>query len=235
MNLSDYYWYFKSAIPAKICDRIVETGLAQQDEVALTGGLDAKKGIKKKELLDLKKLRISNVAWLNNKWIYKAIQPYIHEANRNAGWNFDWDYSETCQFTKYKKGQHYGWHCDAWPAPYGVGANTENLNKNTLGKIRKLSVTVSLSDDKDYNGGDLEFDFRNGNPDKNQIDKSVKKLDLKVVLLCFKPCLAQSKTCNKRDKILISHMESWVSIQINGLSFEKNFLQFKKRTRLQQT
>ena len=37
MNLNDYYWYFKSVIPARICDRIVETGIAKQDEVALTG------------------------------------------------------------------------------------------------------------------------------------------------------------------------------------------------------
>ena len=29
------------------------------------------------------------------------------------------------------------------------------------GRVRKLSVTVSLSDPKDYKGGDLEFDFRN--------------------------------------------------------------------------
>ncbi len=185
MNLNDYYWYFKSVIPAKICDRIVETGLAKQDEVALTGGINSKKGIKKKELLDLKKLRISNVAWLDNKWIYKAIQPYIHEANKQSGWNFDWDYSETCQFTKYKKGQHYGWHCDAWPAPYGVGVNTENFNKNTLGKIRKLSVTVSLSDDKDYNGGDLEFDFRNGNPDKKPNRQVCKEIRSKGSIVVF--------------------------------------------------
>ena len=24
------------------------------------------------------------------------------KANENAGWNFEWDYSESCQFTKYK-------------------------------------------------------------------------------------------------------------------------------------
>ena len=39
---------------------------------------------------------------------------YIHEANQKAGWNFDWDWSESCQFTKYGVGQYYGWHCDSW-------------------------------------------------------------------------------------------------------------------------
>jgi len=33
---------------------------------------------------------------MNDLWIYKEIQPYIHQANQNAGWNFDWDRSESC-------------------------------------------------------------------------------------------------------------------------------------------
>jgi predicted 2-oxoglutarate/Fe(II)-dependent dioxygenase YbiX len=41
--------------------------------------------------------------------------------------------------------------------------------KDTNGKIRKLSVTCSLSDPKDYEGGELEFDFRNMDPDKPTI------------------------------------------------------------------
>ena len=35
-----------------------------------------------------------------------------------AGWNFDWDRSESCQFTKYKLNQYYDWHCDSWDKPY---------------------------------------------------------------------------------------------------------------------
>ena len=29
MNISNYYWYFKSVIPPKICDDIIKHGLAQ--------------------------------------------------------------------------------------------------------------------------------------------------------------------------------------------------------------
>ena len=36
----------------------------------------------------------------------------------HAGWNFQWDWSESCQFTKYKKGQYYDWHCDSWDRIY---------------------------------------------------------------------------------------------------------------------
>ncbi len=96
---------------------------------------------------------------MNDKWIYKEIQPYVHMANKNAGWNFDWDWSESCQFTIYKKGQYYDWHCDSWDKAYVEEGPTK-------GKIRKLSVTVSLTDPKEYKGGELEFDFRNLDPNK---------------------------------------------------------------------
>ena len=37
---------------------------------------------------------------------------------QSAGWNFEWDFQNLCQFTKYKKGQYYDWHCDSWDRPY---------------------------------------------------------------------------------------------------------------------
>jgi PKHD-type hydroxylase len=192
MNLTNYYWYFKSAIPERICDDIIKYGNSQREQIALTGGqtrkleeleakekakpkkkkiiseatahlsdeylesLDPAEKLEEQELNDLRKKRDSNIAWLNDCWIYKEVQPYIHQANANAGWNFDWDWSESCQFTKYKLNQFYDWHCDSFNMPY----NTPN-NLNTHGKIRKLSVTCSLSDAKDYKGGELEFQFRN--------------------------------------------------------------------------
>ena len=110
MNISNYYWFFQSAIPPRVCDDIVKYGIAsKENEVqALTGGFGrdrdlSKNPLTKKEVADLKKKRDSNIVWLNDQWIYKEIQPYIHQANTNAGWNFDWDFSESCQFTIYKK------------------------------------------------------------------------------------------------------------------------------------
>ena len=38
MNLTNYYWYFKSAIPERICDDIVKYGHQMQDQMAVTGG-----------------------------------------------------------------------------------------------------------------------------------------------------------------------------------------------------
>ena len=161
MNLKWYYWYFKSAIPERICDDIVRYGKEQKKEIAVTGN-NNKKELTEVQLKNIQKKRKSDIVWMSDRWIYKEIQPYIHQANASAGWNFDWDYSEACQFTEYKKGQFYDWHCDGWDRPYV----RESANDPSHGKIRKLSVTVSLSDPKDYKGGELEFDFRNQDPDK---------------------------------------------------------------------
>lgn len=172
MNLQNYYWYFKSALSPKFCDEVIAYGKKNTEEIALTGIVDNKRNLKsqpltKKEMEDLKKKRNSSVVWMSDRWIYDQIQPYVHQANKLAGWNFEWDWSESCQFTKYSKNQYYDWHYDSFNSPY---VNPENLNFH--GKIRKLSVTCSLSDPKDYKGGELEFNFNNPeNSKKNNIRK----------------------------------------------------------------
>jgi len=160
MNLSNYFWYFKSAVPVRICDEIVRYGKQLQDQMAVTGGFGNSKKLNKQQIKNLKKKRDSDIVWMNDRWIYKEVQPYVHQANLNAGWNYQWDHSESCQFTKYNKGQYYDWHCDSWDRPYN------QPNQPNHGKIRKLSVTLTLSNEKDYKGGELEFDFRNKDPDK---------------------------------------------------------------------
>ena len=189
MNLTNYYWYFQSAIPERICDDIVKYGHQLQHQLALTGGLghDPKK-LNQKQIRDLKKKRHSNIVWMNDRWIYKEIQPYVNQANANAGWNFQWDFSENCQFTKYQKGQYYDWHCDSWNQPYN------QPNTPSHGKIRKLSVTVTLSDPKDYKGGELEFDFRQNDPDKKRQIIKCKEILPKGSLVVF-PSFVWHRVC----------------------------------------
>jgi len=162
MNLEYYYWYFQSAIPPKICDDIIEYGKSQQEQIALTGDYDPEK-VSEDDIKDVSKKRKSNVVWMNDRWIYNEIHPYINLANKSARWNFEWDHSESCQFTKYGKEQFYDWHCDSWEKPYN---RPDDSSRH--GKIRKLSVTVSLSDETEYEGGDFEFDFRNNDKGSNQ-------------------------------------------------------------------
>ena len=160
MNLQNYYYYFESALTPRTCDDIINYGLQHKPEMALTGGIERDDGksrrkdgkLKKNVVKQLHVKRKSDIVWMNDKWIYKEIHPYIHEANAKAGWNFDWDFSESCQFTKYGVGQYYGWHCDSWDKPYNKPDSS-----NEHGKIRKLSVTVSLSDPSEYEGGEFQI------------------------------------------------------------------------------
>jgi len=59
MNLSSYYWWFKSAIPPRICDDIIKYGLQHKEDRAITGGQGRDRDLKKqplnkKEIKDLK-------------------------------------------------------------------------------------------------------------------------------------------------------------------------------------
>ena len=159
MNLSNYFWYFKSALTPRFCDEVIKYALQQQDSIARTGGFEKPK-LSKEDVKNIQRKRKSDLVWMNGTWIYKELHPYVHEANRRAGWNFDWDRSESCQFTKYKEGQYYDWHCDSWDKPYERKNKTDPDN----GKIRKLSMTCQLTDGSEYSGGELEFDFRNYEP-----------------------------------------------------------------------
>lgn len=205
----DYdYWYFESAISPDICDAIIESGIAKMHDqerafgkdvtTATTGGWQHKneglvatndltvEGLKKKGVdPDSAYVRDSNITWMNDDFLYEMIQPYVAEANRSANWNFDWDFTEEFQFTKYGPGQFYGWHVDMGSKPYRqydssidkmkmktdgtpmldtfgnplVEDNLATTNPNLVGKIRKLSVTISLNRPEEYKGGNLRFDF----------------------------------------------------------------------------
>ena len=157
MNISEHYWYFKSALTPKFCDEVIQYGLSKEEVMARTGGY-GQRPLSKEEILDMKRKRDSDLVWLDDTWIYKELHPFVHEANKKAGWNFEWDFSESCQFTKYKHNQYYDWHCDGWDKPY------EDKGPNENGKIRKLSMTCQLTDGSEYTGGELEFDFRNYDP-----------------------------------------------------------------------
>lgn len=163
MNLKHHFWVFPNAVPHKICDEIIRYGTSQTLYMAKTGNYNTKDTLSKKEHRDLKKKRNSEIVWLNDPWIYKEILPYVHQANKNGEWNFKWDFSESCQFTKYALNQYYNWHCDSWSGGYNK-PNDPNFHK----KIRKLSVTVCLSDPKDYEGGDLQFNINHPELSKKQ-------------------------------------------------------------------
>ena len=143
MFLENYYYYFQQALTSDFCDKIIQQGKNQVAEEAKTQDENLK-------------VRSSSIAWMDDNWLYETIEPFIQEANKQAGWNFDWVGSEKCQFTIYKENQFYDWHQDSHSKPLD-------------GHIRKLSVTVSLEDGDKYEGGNLEFDLRNREDSKSVI------------------------------------------------------------------
>ena len=232
--------YYISAIKPEVCQKIISHGLSKMvideskgiSKQASTfdgkekGGVD-RKGNKVLDIatggatretlakrgLDGDKLyvRDSDVSWLNDKWLYDIFHPYIHHANQQAGWNWEWNFSESFQFTVYhgrkENGGFYGWHADGSsdfksmykpaikvkdkqfkppkrdekgfvimrpdgkPEPDMRGADcplrrdkkqlasgfTDNIHM--WDKVRKLSMTVNLTNPNNYAGGNLKFDL----------------------------------------------------------------------------
>ena len=170
MNLSNYFWYFTGALTPRFCDEVIKYALSKEEVMAKTGGYSNKK-LNKEEVKNLQRKRKSDLVWLNEKWIYKELHPYVHMANKNAGWKFQWDFSEECQITKYKLNQYYDWHSDPWPKPY-----KRKKEDPSNGKIRKLSMTCQLTDGSEYTGGELEFDFRDYDPHMRDESKHIRQV-----------------------------------------------------------
>ena len=183
MNFRNNYWAFQNVLPHHLCNSIIRYALTKQDQTALTGGTSNFKNLDQQRQRNLFKQRNSKIVWLNDPWIYRSIMPFVAKANINAGWNFQYDVSEQCQFTKYGEGQFYDWHCDSFDDPYGE-RNQKNVSDEFKGKIRKLSVTVSLSDPNTYRGGELEFSF-SGSPNQRPVTEECKTILPKGSIVVF--------------------------------------------------
>ncbi len=202
MDTKFYYWLWNTIISKEDCQKIINRGLEQIEALkkeglsstAVTNGNTHKSDTRKISQADLTVEQItkkninsndvynrdSNVSWLSDQWIYDLIWPHVSKANKNAGWNYDFDYAEPAQFTVYNKEQFYGWHSDGANDMYSVKkrslpgiydenhANANSLTpiKGLIGKVRKLSITLMLSDPNDFEGGNLKFDF--GSHEKNR-------------------------------------------------------------------
>ena len=178
MNLENYYWWFDSIIPSRVCDEIIKYGKSKNSQQALTGDFQDKEKLNEEDEKKLKKLRDSRVVFLDELWVYKEITPFINIANQNAKWNFTWERTESCQVTEYGPHQYYGWHCDAWKYPYSEPPWRKGL-------IRKLSIILSLSDPSDYEGGELEFDLKQEPEPTKRICKEIKSKGSIVVFPSF--------------------------------------------------
>ena len=161
MLLKDYFWQFKGVLSKKTCHKIIELGKSQRKQIGVIGKY-YNKNLTSKGKKDLLKKRNSHVVFINSQWVYDLISPYIYHANRNSGWNFEYDWLEAMQFSMYKKGQFYGWHPDTIPP------TVFEADPKIAGKHRKISTIVQLSSPDDYSGGDTEIDPRQNDPDESK-------------------------------------------------------------------
>ena len=93
------------------------------------------------------KKRLSHIAWLpTDCWIAGMMAHFVNEANYN---NFKYDLTQWAahiQYTEYRGAKStYQWHNDHAPSAFDQSM------------IRKLSISMFLSDPEEYEGGEFEI------------------------------------------------------------------------------
>ena len=158
---NEYWYYLSEKISHKDCQRLINLNKDNWVEATAGGHRKEKGGSKRKTSSNVRK---SEVAFVDDQWVYDLIWPFMTDANENAGWKYNIVAAESCQIARYTKGGFYTWHKD------GIGAHNGafNLpdNKFLHGNVRKLSMTILLNGD--YEGGHFQM-----HGDGNEIDTPV--------------------------------------------------------------
>ena len=132
------YAFWEKVFTKEECERIISIGSSLTLEEATIKN-------QKISLTDYS-VRESNIAWLSpneeTTWIYQRIADVSKTLN-DQFFQFDlFGIVESIQFTKYKEPE---------------GKYTKHIDTLLQGRIRKLSVSVQLSDPTLYSGGDLNL------------------------------------------------------------------------------
>ena len=157
LALTNEWYIFQEALDKKTCNKIkrlakdnwndssVDTSKNITDEERITGSKDDYKPDSK--------IRISDVSWVTDQWVYDTIWPFMQEANEKAGWGYHIKAAESMQITRYRKGGFYNFHKDGNGDQLSAYHNPQNAFMH--GHVRKLSMTTLLSGN--YSGGEFQF------------------------------------------------------------------------------
>ena len=157
LYFTNEWFIFDKVIDKTTCNKIKKLGQGKWEPSSVDtskGTTDEERRIGKKG--DYKpdpKIRISDVYWTTEQWIYDLTFPYMYEANKNAGWNLSIKAAESMQITRYKKGGFYEFHKDGSSDHLSAYDNPGNAYMH--GHVRKLSMSVILNDN--FDGGAFEF------------------------------------------------------------------------------
>ena len=123
------------------CQMIIDCGRRQKPRKAQVGmnkpggGLDTEK-------------RVTTISWIpfnEMKEMYDQVNNFIQKANLNHFGFGDIQITENAQFTEYPVGGFYDWHMDC------------DVHMAHEPPVRKISMTVLLSHESQFEGGDLEI------------------------------------------------------------------------------
>ena len=123
------------------CQKIIDCGRRQTPQQAQVGmgrpggGTDTKK-------------RVTTISWIPFKEMepmYNDLNKFIQAANENHFGFGDIQITEQAQFTEYPEGGFYDWHMDC------------DVNMAHEPPVRKISMTLLLSPEDQFEGGDLEL------------------------------------------------------------------------------
>ena len=137
-------WIIETTTPLftpEQCQQIIECGRRQTPQQAQVGtgkpggGTDTKK-------------RITTISWIpfsEMKPMYDQVNSFIKKTNLNHFGFEDIGVTEQAQFTEYPEGGFYDWHMDC------------DINMQHEPPVRKISMTVLLSPENQFEGGHLEL------------------------------------------------------------------------------
>ena len=123
------------------CRQIIECGRRQPPQKAQVGigrpegGTDTNK-------------RVTTISWIPFKemgHMYQDLDKFIQKSNENHFGFGDIRITENAQFTEYPEGGFYDWHMDC------------DVNMAHEPPVRKISMTLLLSDPSEFEGGHLEL------------------------------------------------------------------------------
>ena len=123
------------------CQMIINCGRRQKPQKAQVGMNKPEGG------LDTNK-RVTTISWIpfeEMKPMYDQVNTFIQQANENHFGFGDIQITEQAQFTEYPEGGFYDWHMDC------------DVNMAHEPPVRKISMTVLLSHENQFEGGDLEL------------------------------------------------------------------------------
>jgi len=132
------FYVFPRAIAPDVCNGIVKKCKENILEEASVLNYD-------KSSRDDPEIRKTSISFIKDKdnEVNELAWNFLKEANR-IQFHYDLEYFQAIQFGEYKDGGFYGWHQD-------------QTSIDPSNEIRKLSLSLILSDPDTFSGGELQF------------------------------------------------------------------------------